>query len=48
MSTGAKIGAGILGALGTTMARTVGRELVRGVMGMLGAKPRRTTRRTRW
>jgi len=47
-STGARIGAAMLGALGTTMARTVGRELVRGVLGMLGAKPRRSTRRTRW
>lgn len=47
-SIGGKIGAAMLGALGTTMARTVGRELVRGVMGMLGAKPRRSTRRTRW
>ncbi len=48
VSTGGKIGVAILGALGTTMARTVGRELVRGVLGMLGAKPRRSTRRTRW
>ncbi len=48
MSTGGKIGAAMLAALGTTMARTVGRELVRGVMGMLGAKPGRSTRRTRW
>jgi hypothetical protein len=47
-STRAKLGAAVLGALGTTMARTVGRELVRGLMGMLGAKPRRSTRRTRW
>ena len=39
MSAGAKIGAAVVGALGTTMARTVGRELVRGVFGMLGAKP---------
>jgi DNA helicase HerA-like ATPase len=47
-STGAKIGAAVLGALGTTMARTVGRELIRGVFGMLGAKPSRGTSRTRW
>jgi DNA helicase HerA-like ATPase len=48
MSTGAKIGAAVIGALGTTMARTVGRELIRGVFGMLGAKPSRGTSRTRW
>jgi uncharacterized protein len=47
-STGAKIGAAVIGALGTTMARTVGRELIRGVFGMLGAKPSRGTSRTRW
>ena len=48
MSTGAKVGGAIVAALGTTVARTVGRELVRGVLGMLGAKPRRNTSRTRW
>ncbi len=48
MSTGAKIGAAIVTALGTTVARRVGRELMRGVLGMLGAKPSRSTSRTRW
>ncbi len=47
-STGARIGAAVLGALGTTVARSLGRELVRGVFGMLGGKPPRGTRRTRW
>jgi hypothetical protein len=38
-----------IGAIGVTIGRTVGREIVRGVLGMLGVKPRRrTTRRTRW
>jgi DNA helicase HerA-like ATPase len=37
-----------IGAIGMTIGRTVGREIVRGVLGMLGVKPRRTTRRTRW
>jgi DNA helicase HerA-like ATPase len=33
----------------STIARTVGREVVRGIFGLLGAKPaRRTTRRSRW
>ena len=48
LSTGQKLGMAVLGALGTTVARTVGRELVRGVFGMLGAKPPRGTRRSRW
>jgi DNA helicase HerA-like ATPase len=48
VSTGAKIGAAVLGALGTTVARSLGRELVRGVFGMLGGKPPRGTSRTRW
>jgi hypothetical protein len=47
-SVGAVLGGAVLGALGTTIARTVGREIVRGVFGMLGAKPSRGTRRTRW
>jgi hypothetical protein len=39
---------GLVGALTGTMARTIGRELVRGVFGMLrGKAPRRTTR-SRW
>ena len=38
-----------IGAIGLTIGRTVGREIARGVLGMLGVKPRRTTRRrTRW
>jgi DNA helicase HerA-like ATPase len=42
-------GAGIVGALSSTIGRTIGREVVRGLFGLLGAKPpRRTTRRSRW
>jgi DNA helicase HerA-like ATPase len=43
-------GAAVLGALTTKIGRTVGREIVRGVFGMLGLKPPRTRRstRTRW
>ncbi|MGE5927213.1 MAG: helicase HerA-like domain-containing protein [Gemmatimonadota bacterium] len=38
-----------IGAIGLTIGRTVGREIARGVLGMLGVKPRRATRtRTRW
>ena len=48
MSAGAKLGAAVVSALGTTVARTVGRELIRGVFGMLGGKPPRGTSRTRW
>jgi DNA helicase HerA-like ATPase len=48
MSAGQKVGAAVAAALGTTVARTVGRELVRGLFGLLGAKPPRGTRRTRW
>ncbi|MEO8448375.1 MAG: helicase HerA-like domain-containing protein [Gemmatimonadota bacterium] len=41
-------GAALLGALTSSVARTAGRELVRGVFGMLtGKAPRRTTR-SRW
>jgi DNA helicase HerA-like ATPase len=52
-STGATVakaaGAAIIGALTTKIGRTVGRELVRGIFGLLGAKPPRTTRRrSRW
>lgn len=37
------------GALSSSIARTVGREVVRGLFGLLGAKPpRTTTRRSRW
>jgi DNA helicase HerA-like ATPase len=50
---GAKVakaaGAAVIGALSTTIGRTVGREIVRGIFGLLGAKPPRTTRRrSRW
>jgi uncharacterized protein len=43
-------GGALVGALSSTIGRTVGRELIRGVFGMLGAKPPRTTstRRSRW
>jgi DNA helicase HerA-like ATPase len=41
-------GGALLGALTGPMARTIGRELVRGVFGMLGAKRPRQTRRSRW
>jgi uncharacterized protein len=42
-------GAAVVGALSSSIGRTVGREVVRGIFGLLGAKPpRRTTRRTRW
>jgi DNA helicase HerA-like ATPase len=49
--TAAKVaGAGILAALSSTIGRTIGREVVRGVFGLLGAKPPRSTtrRRSRW
>jgi len=43
------IGQVAAGVLSSTIARTVGREVVRGIFGLLGAKPaRRTTRRSRW
>jgi hypothetical protein len=48
MSAGAKLGNAVVAALGTTMARTVGRELIRGVFGMLTGKAPRGTSRTRW
>jgi len=43
-------GATMIGALSSTIGRTIGREVVRGLFGLLGAKPpRSTTRRTsRW
>jgi hypothetical protein len=42
-------GAAVVGAMSSTIGRTVGREIVRGLFGMLGAKPpRTTTRRSRW
>ena len=36
-----------VGAIGLTIGRTVGREIARGVLGMLGVKPRRRTARKR-
>ncbi len=43
------LGGALLGSLAATVGRTVGRELVRGVFGLLGARPPRTRRRTtRW
>ncbi|HYC31914.1 MAG TPA: helicase HerA-like domain-containing protein [Gemmatimonadales bacterium] len=43
-------GATMIGALSGTIGRTIGREVIRGIFGLLGAKPpRSTTRRTsRW
>jgi topoisomerase IA-like protein len=40
-------GAAVVGALSTSIGRTVGREIVRGLFGMLGMKPPRTRRSTR-
>jgi DNA helicase HerA-like ATPase len=40
-------GAAVVGALTTSIGRTVGREIVRGLFGMLGLKPPRTRRTTR-
>jgi len=43
------LGGALLGSLAATVGRTVGREMVRGLFGLMGAKPPRTTRRTtRW
>jgi hypothetical protein len=43
-------GATVIGALSSTIGRTIGREVVRGLFGLLGAKPPRTPtrRRSRW
>jgi DNA helicase HerA-like ATPase len=42
-------GGAVIGALTSTIGRTIGREVVRGLFGLLGAKPpRSTTRRSRW
>jgi DNA helicase HerA-like ATPase len=43
-------GAAVVGALSSSIGRTVGREVVRGLFGLLGAKPPRSTstRRSRW
>ena len=40
-------GRAAIGAIGLTIGRTVGREIARGVLGMLGVKPRRRTARKR-
>ena len=43
------LGGALLGSLAATVGRTVGREMVRGLFGLLGAKPPKTRRRTtRW
>ena len=42
-------GGAVIGALSTSIGRTVGREVIRGIFGLLGAKPpRRRTTRSRW
>jgi DNA helicase HerA-like ATPase len=42
-------GGAMVGALTATIGRTIGREVVRGLFGLLGAKPpRSTSRRSRW
>jgi DNA double-strand break repair helicase HerA and related ATPase len=43
-------GGALVGALSTSIGRTVGREIIRGMFGLLGAKPPRSTssRRSRW
>ncbi len=48
--TAAKVaGAAVLGTLSSTIGRTIGREVIRGLFGLLGAKPPRTTTcRSRW
>jgi DNA helicase HerA-like ATPase len=42
-------GGAVIGALTSAIGRTIGREVVRGLFGLLGAKPpRSTSRRSRW
>jgi DNA helicase HerA-like ATPase len=41
-------GAAVVGALSSSIGRTIGREVVRGIFGMLGGKPSRGTTRSRW
>jgi hypothetical protein len=42
-------GGALVGALTSTIGRQVGREIVRGIFGLLGAKPGRSSSRTsRW
>jgi DNA helicase HerA-like ATPase len=49
-TVGERAAGALAGALSSTIGRTVGREIIRGVFGLLGAKPPRstTTRRSRW
>jgi hypothetical protein len=44
---GKSVAAVTVGALAGALGRTVGREVIRGMFGLLGAKPPRTTRRRR-
>jgi len=44
----AAAGGAILGALNSQIGRTIGREVVRGLFGLLGGKPSRGTSRSRW
>jgi DNA helicase HerA-like ATPase len=47
--TAAQVAGGVLaGALSSSIGRTIGREVVRGLFGLLGAKPPRRTTRSRW
>ncbi len=46
-SVAARAGGALVGALSSSIGRTVGREIIRGVFGMLGVKPPRTSSRTR-
>jgi DNA helicase HerA-like ATPase len=50
MTAAKAAGAAVVGALTTSIGRTVGREIVRGLFGMLGMKPprRRRSTRSRW
>ncbi len=48
-NTATSMGGKILGSLSNQIGRTVGREVIRGIFGLLGAKPPRASRRrTRW
>ena len=46
-TTAKVVGGAVIGALTTKISRTVGREIVRGLFGLLGVKPPRTTTRSR-
>jgi uncharacterized protein len=41
-------GGALVGALSSSIGRSIGREVVRGLFGLLGAKPSRSTTRSRW